>query len=119
MAYLLVEAGGGRIEDLTLSESSVRRWREESRKDSSLKVALAEYDPILTVHFDGKRVKMGPCQGGQVLEHIVVSVTGISGDHNLGINVAPNSSGKTKKQTIVSLIKFGFCRFEYFILVFI
>ena len=89
----MVMKGGAKIEDLTLSESTVNRLRLDERGHAHLSVQLDEYDRFVTVHFDGKRVKMGPNQGGGLLEHIAVLVSGISGVKQLNIEIAANSTG--------------------------
>ena len=90
---IMAMKGGAKIEDLTLSESTVNRLRLDERGHAHLSVQLDEYDRFVTVHFDGKRVKMGPNQGGGLLEHIAVLVSGISGVKQLNIEIAANSTG--------------------------
>ena len=89
----LVIIGRGNPEDITLSDSTVRRIRKDKRCHASLSVDLADYDDILCLHFDGKRVKMGANQGGKVVEHLVIYVTGVSGVRQLGIEMAEGSTG--------------------------
>jgi hypothetical protein len=89
----LVVVGGGKIEDITLSLSTIYRIRDDERRHVALSIGLADYDDHVTVHFDGKRVKMGHLQGGETVEHLPVIVSGISGERQLGIEIAENSTG--------------------------
>ena len=90
----LVMLGGGKIEDITLSLSTIHRLRDDERRHASLTISLADYDDHVTVHFDGKRVNMGALQGGGVVEHLPVIISGISGEHQIGIEIAENSTGE-------------------------
>ena len=89
----LVMVGGGDLSKITLSLSTINRLREDERKHAHLSTNLAEYDEHVQLHFDGKRVKMGTQQGGELLEHLSVSVSGVSGVKQLGIEIAQNSTG--------------------------
>ena len=79
---------------MTLSQSTVERIREDERLHAGLSISLAEYDQHVMLHFDGKRVKMGAHQGGKIVEHLPVIISGISGEFQLGIEVAENSTGE-------------------------
>ena len=89
----LVIVGRGNPEEITLSDSTVRRLRKDERLHASLSIDLADYDDVLCLHFDGKRVKMGSNQGGEVIEHLAIYVTGISGTRQIGIVQAKSSTG--------------------------
>ena len=92
----LILTGGGDLSEITLSLATIDRLREDERKHAHFSTNLAEYDRFVTVHFDGKRCWMGLQQGHQVLEHLAVFVSGISGVKQLGIEIAANSTGKQK-----------------------
>ena len=96
----LVIMGGGKIEDITLSLSTIYRIREEERLHVEDDVNNAEYDDHVTCHFDGKRSKMGHLQGGEVKEHLPVIVSGVSGERQLGIQIAENSTGMKYKKSM-------------------
>ena len=36
---------------------------------------------------------MGALQGGEVTEHLPIIISGVSGEHQLGIEIAENSTG--------------------------
>ena len=82
---------------IVLSLSTIYRIREEERLHVEDDVNNAEYDDHVTCHFDGKRSKMGHLQGGEVKEHLPVIVSGVSGERQLGIQIAENSTGMKKK----------------------
>ena len=90
---ILAICGGEKLEDLILSESTIHRLRQDEQGHAHLSVNLDEYDRFVTIHFDGKRVKMGANQGGQLLEHLAILVSGISGVKQLSIEIAANSTG--------------------------
>ena len=59
-------------------------------------ISLAEYDQHVTIHFDGKRVKMGALRG-EVTEHLPIIISGVSGDLQLGIEIAGNATGNSDR----------------------
>ena len=80
LLYDILLIGGIKAEAVTLSLSTVCHIRDDVRQSATLKAALKEYDDNLTVHFDGKKVKMGTLKGGGIVEHVPVNVSGVSGD---------------------------------------
>ena len=77
-----------------ISESTVSRTRNQMWEQNLLRMALAENDPHLTIGMDGKKVKMGFNQGGEVVEHLVVNAQGVSGPRSLGVFQVADSKGK-------------------------
>jgi hypothetical protein len=94
LLYDILLIGGGNVEDITISLSTIGRIRADVRVSATYKVMFDEYDDCLTLHFDGKKVKMGVRQGGEVVEHVPVNVSGVSGERPLGISVAPDGKGR-------------------------
>lgn len=89
-----VMVGKQKIEDITLSQSTVERIRRDERLHVGLSINLRKYDTHVMLHFDGKKVRMGARQGGKVIEHLPVIITGVSGEFQLGIEIAESSSGE-------------------------
>ena len=89
----LVLMGQVKIEDVTLSLSTVKRIQKQERIRAGRSIADAEFDDSVILHFDGKKTPMGDHHGGGVKEHVPVIVSGISGEYQLGIEIAPNATG--------------------------
>ena len=89
----LVIDGKAKLSEITLSLSTIKRIREEEQLHARHDVNLKEYDDFLTLHFDGIKVPLGSNQGGGVVEHIAIIVTGVSGEQQLGIEIAENATG--------------------------
>ena len=94
---MIVVLGKGDLRNITLSLSTVTRIRNKVRQCAGVSVSAADFDPFLTIHFDGKKCKMGSKQGGQTVEHIPVIVSGVSGERQLGISIAESASGKNNQ----------------------
>ena len=92
----LVLMGQVKMEEVTLSLSTVKRIRKQERIRAGRSIADAEFDDFVILHFDGKKTPMGDQQGGGVKEHVPVIVSGVSGEYQLGIEIAPNATGNTK-----------------------
>ena len=88
-----IRVGGGDEDKIVLSETTVKRIRAMTRKNRTLDLAFGDFDEELTVGFDTKKVKMGLHQGGDVKEHVVVNVQGISGPKSLGVALTENAKG--------------------------
>ena len=85
-----------KLSDITLSRSTIKRIREEEQRHAHLDVNFKEFDDFLTIHFDEKKVVLGANQGGDVKEHVAIIVTGVSGEQQLGIEIAENARGNVE-----------------------
>jgi hypothetical protein len=89
----IVVNGGGDASDVILSHSSVVKRMNESRNDVNLSARFQTYDNPSTMHFDMVKLLLGGNQGGGKVEHLAITLTGISGEKVIGVIVAPNGTG--------------------------
>ena len=106
-----MKIGGGNPNLVTLSQSTVKRYRERARLGKTLDLAFSVFDPKLTIHFDGKKLQLGKHQGNEEKKHFPIHVTGASGPKSLGIKVGKHETGL---ELFPTLISFAYCSYIVF-----
>ncbi|XP_076298485.1 uncharacterized protein LOC143217788 [Lasioglossum baleicum] len=100
------QALGHDINDLTISRSSIRRYRTELRKKHSqmLRAAFSQHEiDAVTVHWDGKMLPA--LVGKEKVERLPVVITCRGREHLLGVPIIPTSTGRDQALAVHDLLK--------------
>ena len=92
----LIINGGEDPFDLHVSKSTVERHVSSCRDSAEQKFHSQRPGGKLFLHYNGVRVELGPMQGGQKVEHICITSTGVFGEYKVGIVIAENGTCKMR-----------------------